>query len=503
MLLQPCLDRVEVGARVGEIRILVQHLPVRGDRFLILALLRQRVAEVVTRARVVALREGPGRVGVIARTILRRAAHARSRRQSPRPRGVAILQRMQGALVAIRPQRRPCRRMRDGHRRRHQAQREHQQPAAPERQRGQHGKDRQQPHATIPPQLRAFAATRASRSRNRRAQSGDAAALGVERNIAPTARQGDRAQRGIVAARHQHPTGPAREAAAVARYRRAGVGTDADHVHPDAACMRRARRIVRGGIGGVGDQHDLAALHVRLLQQLQALPDAGRGVIARHRHHVGPQRLQEIQHRALVVGQGRDNERRARIRDQRGARVARAVQQVAHRKARTRHAVGLEILRQHVAGQRQHHHPHRAIHVQRGCNLLPRGPRQCGYRERPRQGAQHEYEVPARTCVADEVRQQRRIRQPCQRGTSAATACQHPQRQRQRRERQPPPRAQEMQRELRRIHARANLPGRSARHGSKLHASSSASASGHGYSSRFGRSSDAPLANGSSASIAS
>src|SRR6185312_8066142 len=99
MFLHPIFHGIEVGARIRHLRIALQGLLVRRDGLFVLALFRQRVAEVVARACIVALRESLGSAGVVTRTVIGGTTYAGRRREFLGLRGITVLQRLQRALI--------------------------------------------------------------------------------------------------------------------------------------------------------------------------------------------------------------------------------------------------------------------------------------------------------------------------------------------------------------------------------------------------------------------
>ena len=118
-----------------------------------------------------------------------------------------------------------------------------------------------------------------------------------------------------------------------------------------------------------------------LLDQLLRLGRSRGRVIAGDGHRRGIERVDEIAHRADVVGQRRGDVRLAGIADQRGLVILAAFEDVDELVARALEAARLLVLRHHRRGELEREHARGLVAVERHRLALPRG---AGERERRR-----------------------------------------------------------------------------------------------------------------------
>ena len=247
------------------------------------------------------------------------------------------------------------------------------QPAAAKAEQCKRQQQEQQPRSTVAPAralhgfrrcVRRLVATEADGGASE--QHIQIVGIGTQARVAPPPGCGDRAQARFVESRHDDvAAGVLHEIALCQRYRGTGRGAYAEHRHDEGVRVRLARSRGRVGARAVGEQDDFAAAQAGLFDQRGGGIDRARGRVAGDRHRARIERIDQVTHRADVIGQRRRDERIGAVADQGGLVVATARQDVVELEARAGQPVRLFILREHAWRKLEHEYARALVAVQR------------------------------------------------------------------------------------------------------------------------------------------
>ena len=342
---------------------------------------------------------------------------------------------------------------------------------------------RQQPVAVILPAGQGLAVRRRAGgiARVEHAKRPQVGCIHGDRHVLAIAGGGETFQRSRIQPRRFETTLVAPDAAA----RRAQAK------HLDSVPLRAgAPRLFNcGRIGAIGQQQDRATRITGLAQQPLRPVDGAIDAMTVHRHHVRRQRIEEQRNVVGIVGQRRHGERIVGKCDQCHLPARAQPQQFGQFRPRLRQPVRRQVVGQRRARQVQRDHQ-RFLRLQQGLRQLP--PAWSGQRQR-RQRPSHQRHPPrpfgTRRCARirlQQMRQQVRVDDAFPDVATpplGARRHRHPDRNQQ--QPQQPPRAQEMQLSEVGEHL---VHARRSRSASASTPRPSASPSGQGYSSIFGRS---------------
>ena len=186
--------------------------------------------------------------------------------------------------------------------------------------------------------------------------------------------------------------------------------------------MRVKRSRGRVGARVVGEQDDFAAVQAGLFDQCGGRIDRARSRVASDRHRARIERIDQIAHRADVVGQRRRDERIRSVTDQGGLVVATARQDVVEFEARAGQPIRFFILCEHAWRELEREYTRALVAVQRHRFALPGGTGQDDTGQCPQQDRERDAGA-GRTAIdaLDQMRQQMRIDRRTPRARVAAT----------------------------------------------------------------------------------
>ncbi len=412
LILHHLFEQVAVVCRVLVTGIRLEHLFVGVDRGRQLTLPRQRVAQVVEIAQIVLFRESRRTLRVGTGLVFSHCPPLRILEQVRCIGGVARLEFALGLLVLVEPQVVPERRL-GGLAERQHREREHDDPAAPERQCAERQQQQCQPRALLAPPIRCerfvagFARTHLACH-----QVVEVAAVRRQRRVAAATAHREFTQPTLLETRDRNAARLIRnEPARELRYRCALLRADTEYRQR----VTRFEKVARGTLGrgrrtAVGDEQHLAERRPGLLQKLPALVDGSRRVAAAAWHDVGAQAVDQRRDRVGVARQRRHGEGIGRVDDERRLPARAPFEDIEDLETRTQHAARCNVLRVHGPGQVERDDQRLVGTEYRLLDPLPGGSRQRQHADDPCESEQPPAQIRlAARRARQHVRRQRRV----------------------------------------------------------------------------------------------